>query len=216
VASDTHPARAPRADAERNRARILDAATDVFAQRGVGATLNDVARAAGVGVGTVYRKFPDKDALLDALFDAKVDTLVRLAVEAAPIEDAGLAFRSFLLGVIEARATDRGLGTIVMGGDRGERFATELGQRLAPAVRPLIARAQAAGELRDGFTGQDVCFLSLMVGAVADATRDDDPGIWRRYAQMLVDGTRPAASPAPLAPPPLPFPATAAALGRAR
>jgi len=210
------PARAPRADAERNRRRILDAAASVFAERGVSATLNEVARAAGVGIATVYRKFPDKEAVFDALFDAKIDNLVRLAIEASTEEDPGLAFRSFLLGVIEARATDRGLGAVVMRTDRGEGFATELGRRLAPTVERLISRARAAGEVREGFTGQDVCILSLMVGAVADNTRNVDPRIWRRYAQILIDGTRPTAMTEPLSPAPLPFSDTAAVLGRAR
>ena len=210
---DGHGVQAPRADAERNRVRILVAAASVFAEHGVGATLNDVARAAGVGIGTVYRKFPDKDALLDALFDVKVDNLVRLATEAAREPDAGVAFRGFLLGVIEARAGDRGLGAVVM---RGENLAAELGRRLAPTVEPLITRARAAGELRAGFTGQDVCILSLMVGAVADNTRDIDPRAWRRYAQLVIDGTRPAAAAAPLWPDSLPFRDAAAVLGRAR
>lgn len=111
---DAEQVRAPRADAERNRRKILDAAASVFAERGVTATLNEVALAAGVGVGTVYRKFPDKEAVFDALFDVKIDNVVRLAVEASRVQEPGPAFRGFLLGVIEARATDRGLGVVVM------------------------------------------------------------------------------------------------------
>lgn len=215
VAIDVQPVRAPRADAERNRRRILDAAASVFAERGAGATLNDVARAAGVGVATVYRKFPDKEAVFDALFDVKIGNLLRLAAEASREEDPGLAFRGFLLEVLETRATDRSLGTVVMRTGRGERFATELGRGLAPTVERLIGRAQAAGEVREGFTGQDVCILSLMVGAVADNTRDVDPLIWRRYAQILIDGTRPSAVTEPLSPASLAFSDTAAVLGRA-
>ena len=89
---DAEQVRAPRADAERNRRKILDAAASVFAERGVTATLNEVALAAGVGVGTVYRKFPDKEAVFDALFDVKIDNLVRLAVEASRVQEPGPAF----------------------------------------------------------------------------------------------------------------------------
>jgi len=113
--------------------------------------------------------------VFDALFDVKIDNLVRLAVEAPRVQEPGPAFGGFLLGVIEARATDRGLGVVVMRTGRGKRFATELGQRLAPIVERLISPARTAGEVREEFTGQDVCILSLMVGAVADNTRDIDP-----------------------------------------
>jgi len=202
-----------RADAERNRVRVLAAATRVFAEHGASATLNDVAAAAGVGVGTVYRRFADKEAVLDALFDEKLDALVALADDAAQVEDAGDAFRQLLLGVMEKRATDRGLDAILTAPSRSARFAEELGRRFIPTVDQLVARAIEAGELRPGFTGQEVCILGFMVGSVADITRADDAQVWRRYAQLLVDGTRPAAS--VLTPPPLTFEQNAAALGRA-
>lgn len=118
--------RAPRADSERNRQRILHAGARVFAERGVSATLNDVARAAGVGVGTVYRKFADKDAVLDALFDGKVEALVDLADEASAIDDAGVAIRTLLLGVMAKRASDRGLDVILTASGRTDRFTQQL------------------------------------------------------------------------------------------
>ena len=126
-------ARAPRADAERNRRRVLAAAESVFAERGATATLNDVARAAGVGVGTVYRKFPDKEAMLDALFDDKIASLESLAEEASTIDDAGDAVRGLLLGLMEKRATDRGLDAILTAPGRSARFTEALGRRFVPA-----------------------------------------------------------------------------------
>lgn len=211
-ASSTRPTRA---DAERNRRRVLDAAARVFAERGAAATLNDVARVAGVGVGTVYRKFPDKEAMLDALFDNKIDALVRLADEAASVENAGTALRGFLLGLMEMRATDRGLDAILMAPGRSARFSQALSRHFAPTVDRLVARAISAGELRPDFIGQEVCLLGFMVGKVADITRSTDPDAWRRYAQLLVDGTRPSAGTQPLSPAPLSFTDIAAALGRA-
>lgn len=207
--------RVPRADAERNRRRVLDAAARLFAERGATATLNDVARAAGVGVGTIYRKFPDKEALLDALFDDKIDSLVRLADEASMIDDPGAAIRGFLLGLMEKRATDRGLDAILTAPGRSARFSKELGRQFAPTVDRLVARAICAGELRPDFTGQEVCLLGFMVGKVADITRATDPETWRRYAQLLIDGTRPTAGTEPLSPAPLSFTDIATALGRA-
>ena len=70
-------------------------------------------------------------------------------------------------------------------------FSEELGRQLGPRVQPLIDSAQRAGALREGFTIQDLCLLSAMVGSVADLTRDSDPALWERYARMLIDGTRP-------------------------
>src|SRR5690349_24529453 len=85
-----------RADAERNRARILAAAAEVFADRGLDASLDDIAAAAGVGVGTVYRRFPDKDALIDALFEVKIDRARALATEALEFEDPWEGFVFFI------------------------------------------------------------------------------------------------------------------------
>lgn len=206
--------RAPRADAERNRRRVLDAGARVFAERGASATLNDVARAAGVGVGTVYRKYADKQAMLDALVDDKIASLVRLAEEASMIDDAGVAIRSLLLGVLEKRVADRGFDAMLTGG-RSARFAAELGEKFAPTVDRLVARAVRAGELRPGFTGHEVYLLGFMVGKVADITRATDAEAWRRYAQLLIDGTRPSAGTEPLFPAPLSFTDIAGALGRA-
>lgn len=208
------PARAPRADAERNRRRVLDAGARVFAERGASATLTDVARAAGVGVGTVYRKYPDKQAILDALVEDKITSLVRLADEASMIGDAGPAIRALLLGVMERRATDRGFDAMLSGG-RSARFAEELGEKFAPTVDRLVARAIRAGDLRPDFSSQEVYLLGFMVGKVADITRATDPDAWRRYAQLLVDGTRRSAGTAPLSPAPLSFSQIATALGRA-
>ena len=205
----------PRADAERNRERVLAAAARVFAERGSPATLNDVARAAGVGVATVYRKFPDKTAVLDALFDDKVDALVRLAEQAEVVDDAGAAVRGLLFGVMEMRATDRGLDAILAAPGRGARFSDELERRFAPPVDRVVARAARAGELRSDFSGSEVCLLGFMVGKVADITRATDDRAWRRYAQLLVDGTRASAGIDPLSPPPLSFAEVATALGQA-
>ncbi|MGP3535128.1 TetR/AcrR family transcriptional regulator [Microbacterium sp. RD1] len=208
------PERRPRADAERNRRRILDAATRVFAEHGPRATLNDVARAAGVGVGTIYRKYPDKEALLDALFDDKIDGILGVVRDAAAIGSPGEAFRAYLRGIIELHASDRSLATVLFGPGRYERFSAERFDELATTADALIDAAVAAGELRPGFTRQDTTVLAVMVGSVAVATRASDADAWRRYATIVVDGTRPSGDPSPLTPAPLPFRDTTDALGR--
>lgn len=214
MAPDTvSPVRRSRADAERNRRTILDAATRVFAEHGPRATLNDVAREASVGIGTVYRKYPDKEALLDALFDDKIGAILQVVRAAAAIEDAGEAFRTYLGGIIELHAGDRSLATVLFGPGRYERLAGDRFTELATTADALIDAAVAAGELRDGFTRQDTTVLAVMVASVAGATRDADPSAWRRYSEFVVDGTRASANPAAVAQPPLPFAETARALG---
>jgi AcrR family transcriptional regulator len=182
-----------RSDAASNRQRVLVAGASVFSEQGVEATLNDVARAAGVGVATVYRNFPNRDALLDGLFQMKLDQLVDLADRAASMGDASAAFGAYLLSVMQAHAIDRGVVPVLMRATQSAQFAEELATQLGPRVQPMIAAAQSAGSLRDGFTIQDLCLLSAMVGSVADLTRETQPTLWERYAQMLIDGTRPPA-----------------------
>ena len=207
--------RAARSDAERNKERVLEAASQLFAVRGVDATLNDVARAAGLGVGTVYRKFADKEAVLDALVDEKIDALVEIAQVATAVSDTGEAFRGFLLALMEKRATDRGLDAILTSQARQVRFTEELERRLLPTVERLVAAAVDAGELRAGISANEVCLLGFMVGKVADISRPDAPELWRRYAQLLIDGTRLQPGIEQLAPASMSFAANAAALGRA-
>lgn len=153
--------------------------------------------------------------MFDALFDEKIDALVDLAEQASRLTDAGVAVRELLLGVMTKRASDRGLDAILTSPGRGARFAEELGRRFLPTVDRLVARAIEAGELRADFSAQEVCILGFMVGKVADITRETDPSLWRRYAQLLIDGTRHREGDPPLVPGPPSFEETAAALGRA-
>ena len=206
--------RQPRADATRNRRRILDAATSVFAEKGPAATLSDVARTAGVGIGTIYRNFDDKESLLDALFDDKIDTVIRVAVEAAEVQDPGVAFRTYLWGMIEAHSLDRSLATVLFTSNRVDRFPAHLSDQLASTADGLIAAAIEAGELRAGFTRQDTTVLAIMVRTIVAATGETAPGLRRRYADIVVDGTRPTSHAGPLRPAPLDFTSTAEALGR--
>lgn len=180
-----------RSDAAANRRIILDAGVRLIAEHGIATTLNDVAREAGVGIATVYRNFPNREALLDGLFGVKLDELVALAQSAGEIADPALAFESYLFAVMRLHASDRGVVPALMRANQSATFAGELALQLGPRVQPLIESAQRAGALRDGFTIQDLCLLSAMVGSVADLTRDSEPALWERYARMLIDGTHP-------------------------
>jgi AcrR family transcriptional regulator len=177
-----------RRDAEANRRRIIAAAHEVFQERGLAATLNDVAAHAGVGVGTVYRRFANKEELVDALFDDMIDTVVALAQEAVADPDAWHGLTTSLEKVCEVQAFDRGLREVMLGTGRGPRRQALVRERIAPTVDLMIARAKEQGMLRADVDGVDFPMIQLMVAAVSDHT--GRPDLWRRYLRLLLDGMR--------------------------
>jgi AcrR family transcriptional regulator len=191
----SRPARLLRRDAERNRQRILAAAADVFTERGVDATLDDVARHAGVGVGTVYRRFPDKASLADALFDQRINELVGLAERAQAEPDACAALVSFLEDSAEMLGTDRGLRQILMFAAQGHDRAAYARDRMRPAIQSLLKRAQADGQVRPDLAATDIPIIEFMLAAVAEYARQVRPTVWRRYLALMLDGLRPGQAP---------------------
>ncbi|WP_210491703.1 TetR/AcrR family transcriptional regulator [Patulibacter sp. SYSU D01012] len=188
-----------RRDAERNRRRILDAAAALFAEKGLGVGLDEIAHRAEVGVGTVYRRFPDKDDLIDALFERKIDEMVALGEAALAQEDPWEGLRSFLEGALAAQARDRGLGDLLLGRPDGPSCVPRGRDRIEPLIVRLVARAQRAGALRADVEPTDLALVQVMVGAVADGTRDVAPDAWRRTLGLVLDGLRPAReAPSPL------------------
>jgi AcrR family transcriptional regulator len=177
-----------RKDAERNRRRLLVAAREVFRDRGVAATLNDVAHHAGLGVGTVYRHFANKEELIDALFDDMVTTVDGYVQEAADEPDAWLGLTRALRQVCEVQAFDRGLREVMLGTGRGPERQRQMRDRVAPTVDAVVARAQEQGTLRADVVPADFPILQLMVGAVTDHI--GQPGLWRRYLAIVIDGLR--------------------------
>lgn len=179
-----------RRDAERNRRRILTAAREVFADRGLSASLDDIARHAEVGVGTVYRRFPDKQLLIDALFEDRVDemaTVLRVGLE-HPDPWSGLA--EALETLLTTQAADRGLMEVLLSGiATGERLCGSR-ERLQPLVAQLLARAQASGAVRADVADTDIPLLQVLIGSLVDATRDVAPDVWRRYLTLFLDGLR--------------------------
>ena len=192
TAAEDPVARPLRRDAERNRRRILDAAAEVFADHGLGASLDEIAQHAEVGVGTVYRRFPNKEALIDALFDDELDGLVALAKEGLAIEDPWEGLEHFLRAALERQAKNRGLKELLLGGRMGEQNACAIAgrERIEPVVRALVERAQADGSLRPDVTTTDLPLIQLMVGALVDYTREVDPLVWHRLFTVVLDGLR--------------------------
>ena len=184
--------RALRRDAERNRQRILDAAADVFTECGLEATLDDVARRAGVGVGTVYRRFPDKASLADAMFEERIDTLVHIAEQAQHEPDPWTALVSFLERAAEMLTADRGLRQIFMFAAQGHDHVGYARDRMRPVVAFLVERAQAAGQVRGDLAPTDVPIIEFMLGSISEYAREVRPAIWRRYLALMLDALRPA------------------------
>jgi AcrR family transcriptional regulator len=176
-----------RADAARNRERTLEAAAEVFAERGLGATLNDVAHHAGLGIGTVYRRFPNKETLIEAVFENKVGEAVALATEAIGYPNAWDGWVTFLERMLQIQVLNKGLRDVLLQGPQGENLAANFRSRITPLVTQLIRRCQAEGSLRPDFVAEDVLMLIIMIGSVADYTRDD-PDLWRRYLTLFIDG----------------------------
>jgi AcrR family transcriptional regulator len=179
-----------RKDAERNRQRILEAAKELFAERGLGVTLNDIAHHAGVGVGTVYRRFPDKDRLIEELFELRVAEIVRLAKESLEDPDPWHGLTGFLTRALELQANDRGFKEVVLGSPGAMQRIGEIRQQMYPLATELIRRAHDAGSLRPGIGATDIPLIQLMVGTVIDTARDIEPDLWRRYLAIVFDGIR--------------------------
>jgi AcrR family transcriptional regulator len=183
-----------RADAERNRQRILAAAAELFTERGLEPSLDDVARHAGVGVGTVYRRFPDKASLADALFDERLDALVALAEHAQAEPDAWAALVSFLERSAEMLTANRGLRQMLMFAAGGHERGICARDRMRPAIESLVRRAQADGQVRTDLGPTDLPMIEFMVAAVAEYTWQVRPTVWRRYLALILDALRPASA----------------------
>jgi AcrR family transcriptional regulator len=177
-----------RRDAERNRRRILAAARELFAQRGLEVTLDDIAHHAGLGVGTVYRRFANREQLVEALFEEKLDRIAAVAEQAAGQADSRRALIDFLTTLAELMSDDRGLHEIVLSSAYGHDRIARARERIVPRLGRLVARAQADGALRADFDPTDVGLVQVMIGAVADYGRQVRPTLWRRYLTIVLDG----------------------------
>jgi AcrR family transcriptional regulator len=188
-----------RRDAERNRQRILEAARDAFADEGLSVTLDEIARRAGVGVGTIYRRFPDKEVLIEALFEDQIKAFVAMGEECMGFDDAWAGLLAFLERATEQHACDRGFKEVALSGVHGLDRCDRARQLMLPLVVALVERAQAQGSLRADLEPTDLPLLQLMLGSLSECTRDVDPEIWRRYLGIVTDGLRARrAEPSPL------------------
>jgi AcrR family transcriptional regulator len=193
-----------RKDAERNRQRVLEAARELFAERGLGVSLDDIARHAGVGVGTVYRRFPDKEQLIDALFEDRIAEMLAAASESLEMEDPWRGFVHFLERALEMQTQDRALKELLLSTSEAHARIERGRQQIQPVVAAVLERAQQAGVVRGDLEVADLLLLQHAIGEVADYTRDAAPEVWRRTLLIVLDGLRPdRRRPSPMPCPPL-------------
>jgi AcrR family transcriptional regulator len=196
-----------RRDAELNRQRILRAAAEVFGERGLEVTLDDIAHHAGVGVGTVYRRFPNKEALAGAVFVDKLNAVAALAEKAVAKSDPWEALASFVEEATEEISADRGLRQMAMYAIYANEEADRALRRLQRVATKLLERAQAEGVVRGDLEPADFPLIEFMLTTAAEYAWHVRPNVWRRYLGLVLDGLRPARS----APTPLPEPALSVA-----
>ena len=180
-----------RRDAERNRQRILEAASKAFNERGLEVGLDEIARYAGVGVGTVYRRFRTKEELVEALFMNRLDEVAAIADDAFEAADPWSGLVSFMERMAELMAGDLGLRQMLMFAAYGRDLVAIARQRNAPLVERLVQRAQAAGQLRADVRPTDIPFIVFMLTEATRLVNAANPDIWRRYLTLILDGMRP-------------------------
>jgi AcrR family transcriptional regulator len=192
-----------RRDAQRNRDAILVAARQVFCDRGLEAPLEEIARRAGVGIATLYRRFPSRLELLEAVLADTLQAHIDLAEQALAVDDPWEGFSFYLEETCRLQASDRGLNDAM-----GMRFPRATGletarQRLYDLGGQLIARAQQSGQLRGDFSHEDLALVTWANSRILQAVRAAGaPGAWRRHLGFLLDGFR-ADRAHPLPEPPL-------------
>ncbi|MDX6741561.1 helix-turn-helix domain-containing protein [Actinocorallia sp. A-T 12471] len=186
----------PRKDAARNLRRVMDAAAELFAERGLDATLEGVARRAGVGVATVYRKFPDKEALVEALFVERLSRLTEIAEECLAVPDSWEALARYMELICAEQAGDRGFGDVLISGAFGIERIVRARDSLLPLAIEVLGRAQRDGHARADLAATDLPLLIQAVGSIAAFTRDAATPVWRRHLAVVLDGMRaPGATP---------------------
>ncbi|ODA66514.1 HTH-type transcriptional repressor KstR [Methyloligella halotolerans] len=177
-----------RADARRNLDAVLKAAITVFAEQGVDAPMRTIAAAAGVGVGTIYRHFPQRSDLIKAIIRREVDARTERAAALAAGHPPGEALALWLEGLVDLVATKRGLGPALHSGDPAYQSLPDyvLGQ-LTPALEGLLDEAAAAGEIRPKTDANELLLAALRLASPAS---DGKPEEARRMMALLFDGLR--------------------------
>jgi AcrR family transcriptional regulator len=192
-----------RTDAERNRERIIEAATAAFARGGLDVPLEDVAEHAGVGIGTLYRRFSGREELIGACFERRLAEYADAAEEALAARDGWTAFASYVERICAMQAADRGLADVLTRSLPNAKKLEEHRSRSYELSVQLIQRAQAEGSLRADVVAEDLALLLMANAGVIGVTHGAASGAWRRFLAIFLDGLRNEGA-TTLPPPPTP------------
>jgi len=192
IATTEESSPALRADAARNRRRILAAAADVFAARGLDASTAEIARRAGVGEATLFRRFPTKDDLIVAILREHMDEVIAIAGECLRERDPWRGIERFCTALIERQVADQGAMEAVKDHCIASPALADQRRQLLDATDELIRRGQVAGVVRADLSGLDLGFLVTAASAVGGLPFPGlRPDLWRRYLGVILDGIRP-------------------------
>jgi AcrR family transcriptional regulator len=185
-----------RADAARNRARVLDAARTAFAEAGLDVGVEEIARRAGVGKGTLYRRFPTKEALVRAIFEDILEEIDRIVAAAEAEANAWTAFTNYLAATARMQASNQGFYDVVAQRLGAAALTDEQRRRVMNSTARMLKRAQDANVVRSDLVPEDVQLMLRMVGATTRPAPDGSPmdDHWPRYLGLLLDAIRPAAA----------------------
>lgn len=179
-----------RKDAQRNRDLLVAAARRAYATRGLDVPLEDIAKEAGVSIGTLYNRFPSRGALIDAALADKVASAIDLADQATTMADPWDAFAWFLEHTCEVQATDRGYNELCAKTLADAPEVEKLKARGHELVATIVGRAQRSGQLRADFADGDFAFILWSTTTIINATAATAPDAWRRHLAFLLDGLR--------------------------
>lgn len=181
-----------RADAARNRKRIVEAATAVFAERGLDASTAEIAHRAGVGEATLFRRFRTKDDLIVAIVQTQLEEVIALAEGCLEKQDPWLAIERFLAVMVERQISDRGALEAAKDHCMLSPALNAPRSRIMELMNALVRRGQDAGVVRKDLAGQDLGFLMAAASSVGGVPfpglRED---LWKRYLGLILDGIRP-------------------------
>jgi AcrR family transcriptional regulator len=191
LSTDIAPSERPqRADARRNRERVLAAAREAFAKRGLDAQVDEIAARAGVGVGTLYRHFPTKEALVNALVADRWQTLAAAAEPSADEEDAWEALSAFLWRCARLQCDNRAWAQLA--GMLPAAQAEDEREELIAVTQQLVDRAKAAGAVRQDLDADDIGMLMCGTCSVIETTGGHSGDTrWKRFFELALEGLRP-------------------------
>jgi AcrR family transcriptional regulator len=199
----SEPMRPLRIDAERNRGRIVEAAQAAFAEQGLDVPLEAVAERAGVGIATLYRRFPGRDDLIAACFEHRLAEYARLADEALEAPDAWSGFAGYVERICAMQSADRGLKDVLTRTFPNAGALEAHRRRGYDLLVRVIERAQAQGSLRRDLVPEDVVLVLMANAGVVQGTGAAAPEAWRRFVGLMLDGLRSDGA-RPIPPPPSP------------